>query len=496
MKTICMFLATTGLLSCSNSGRAAIDRGEQTAEDQTHGVATECAVRLDIPSKGLGPTISPLLFGHNFEITRKASWQGLSAQMLANRKFAAVGTNGLPLHWTVIGTHPDPVSWGGPSTMTLDSTTTYAGKNSLRVALGNEGGECGITQQHDRLTLEQDHRYRLHVWARADGPMTVIVRVKAPTGGQTNAPLFEVKRDISPANWQDVTEVFTASRNEPAACFEVVGVGVGAFNIGAVSLQDANAFHGMRRDVVECLKAMRVKLLRYPGGCFSEYYPWKDGLLPVDARPPIGPVSEDFLLPNSDRYDAHEIGIDDFMVLCGELGCEASITVRMGEGSPEEAASWVEYCNGGNDTNWGHLRQERGHREPYRVKYWSMGNEISAWGKGESKNVERYGEMCRDFAQAMRKVDPTIRLIASGMHGVHGKWPLSGTQAWTERILSLAGNAFDAYSYHEYIEPLDRIPRPGRICRLAVNWLDYQSRFGQEAVDAHSTTYSGPFGRG
>jgi alpha-L-arabinofuranosidase len=67
--------------------------------------------------------------------------------------------------------------------------------------------------------------------------------------------------------------------------------------------------------------------------------------------------------------------------------------------------------------------------------------------------------MCRDFAQAMRKVDPTIRLIASGMHGVHGKWPLSGTQAWTERILSLAGNAFDAYSYHEYIEPLDQISR-------------------------------------
>jgi alpha-L-arabinofuranosidase len=67
--------------------------------------------------------------------------------------------------------------------------------------------------------------------------------------------------------------------------------------------------------------------------------------------------------------------------------------------------------------------------------------------------------MCREFAQAMRKVDPTIRLIASGMHGVHGKWPLSGTQAWTERILSLAGNAFDAYSYHEYIEHLDQISR-------------------------------------
>jgi len=59
----------------------------------------------------------------------------------------------------------------------------------------------------------------------------------------------------------------------------------------------------------------------------------------------------------------------------------------------------------------------------------------------------------------MRRVDPTIRLIASGMHGVHGKWPMSGTETWTERLLSLAGNNFDAYSYHEYIEPLDTISR-------------------------------------
>ena len=419
-----------------------------TSLEQTSKVGNEQVVNLEIASRLSGRTISPLLFGHNFEITRKASWQGLSAEMLANRKLAAVGASGLPLHWTAIGTHRDPVADGRSSTVTLDHTNAYAGKNSLRVVLARDEEECGISQQHDRLTLEQGRRYRLHVWVRADAPVNVIVRLTATTGAQTISPLFEVKRDISPGGWQDITDEFTAARQEPAACFEVVGTGSGAFNIGAASLQDANAFHGMRRDVIACLKAMRVKLLRYPGGCFSEYYPWKDGLLPVDARPPIGPVSEDFLLPNSDRYDAHEIGIDDFMALCGELGCEASITVRMGEGSPEEAASWVEYCNSAPETKWGRLRQERGRREPYRVKYWSLGNEISAWGKGESKNAERYGWMCRDFAQAMRRVDPTIRLIASGMHGVHGEWPLSGTQAWTERILSLAGNAFDAYSYH------------------------------------------------
>jgi hypothetical protein len=442
----------------------AIVAGQGIGIDQTNRVGSEEAVSLEIPTRRSGCAISPLLFGHNFEITRKASWQGLAAEMLANRKFAAVGANGLPLHWMAIGTSKDPVAGGGPSTVTLDSTTAFAGKHSLRVALAHDGGECGISQQHDHLTLEEGRHYRLRVWVRAGAPMTVIVRVGATTGGQTNSLLWEVRRNISPAGWQEVTDEFTASRNEPAARFEVVGVGAdaNAFNVGAVSLQDANAFHGMRRDVIECLKAMQVRLLRYPGGCYSEYYNWKDGLLPADARPPIGPVLEDFLLPNSDRYDAHEIGIDDFMALCGELGCEASITVRMGEGSPDEAASWVEYCNGGKDTKWGRLRQERGHIEPYGVKYWSLGNEISAWGKGESKNVERYGEMCKEFAQAMRRIDPTIRLIGSGMHGVHERWPLRGTQAWTERILALAGGVLDAYSYHEYTEPLATVTQTAR----------------------------------
>jgi hypothetical protein len=142
------------LLSGGNVTQGAVGNGEQTVKDQSQSDAKEYAVRLEIPAKGRGPAISPLLFGHNFEITRKASWQGLSAEMLANRKFAALGTIGLPFHWTAISTPRDRNTGSGTSAVSLDSTTAYAGKYSVRVALPQAGGECGISQQHDRLTLD------------------------------------------------------------------------------------------------------------------------------------------------------------------------------------------------------------------------------------------------------------------------------------------------------------------------------------------------------
>ena len=73
----------------------------------------------------------------------------------------------------------------------------------------------------------------------------------------------------------------------------------------------------MRRDVIELFKQLKPSSLRWPGGCFAEYYNWKDGLLPVDKRPSVGPHRWVGLLPDSDGYDNHDIGTDEFIA----LGC-------------------------------------------------------------------------------------------------------------------------------------------------------------------------------
>lgn len=40
--------------------------------------------------------------------------------------------------------------------------------------------------------------------------------------------------------------------------------------------------NGMRTDVVEALREIKVPVLRWPGGCFADEYHWKDGIGPKE----------------------------------------------------------------------------------------------------------------------------------------------------------------------------------------------------------------------
>ena len=79
------------------------------------------------------------------------------------------------------------------------------------------------------------------------------------------------------------------------------------------------------------LKRMKPGTLRWPGGCYVEFYRWKEGLLPVDQRPPIGPSGQWWLLPGNDDFDPHEIGIDEFIALCREVGSEPAMMAGPGD---------------------------------------------------------------------------------------------------------------------------------------------------------------------
>ena len=127
--------------------------------------------------------------------------------------------------------------------------------------------------------------------------------------------LFEHKWPLKAGAWQLVSQEFTAATTGENNRLEISSQAAGVFWIGATSVQRADAFHGMRRDVIALLKRIKPGSLRYPGGCYAEFYRWQDGLLPVDQRPPIGPTGLSFLLPENDDYDSHEIGIDEFIAL-------------------------------------------------------------------------------------------------------------------------------------------------------------------------------------
>jgi alpha-N-arabinofuranosidase len=123
---------------------------------------------------------------------------------------------------------------------------------------------------------------------------------------------------------------------------------------------------GIRNDVVEALKKIKVPVLRWPGGCFADAYHWRDGIGPREN----GGVTE------NNHFGTHE-----FLELCRLLGAEPYINGNMGSGTVEEMSEWVEY--------------ENGQEEPWRVKYWGVGNE--SWGCGGEMTAAHYTDLYRRY---------------------------------------------------------------------------------------------------
>jgi len=355
-------------------------------------------ISVKIDAKNQGGVISPLLFGHNLEHTRKAIWKGISAEMVENRKFAAVD-GGMPMRWTT-------VTGKG---VAIDTMVAFTGKNSVRLDNAN-GTTCGIQQQHEWLAFRKGKKYAFRIWTMSENNQTLRLQI-------TDRPAFNliVNRDTitKSGDWQLWSGEFVSPFSVEDARFQIQLVTPGSVWIGAISLMPADNFNGMRRDVVDLLKQLKPGCLRWPGGCFAEYYNWKEGLLPVDQRPPIGPGQWAGQFTDTDGYDNHEIGTDEFIALCRELNTIPQITTRFSEGTPEEAGSWVEYCNGSIASQWGKLRAERGHPDPYRVKYWYMGNELTGMSllKGEGRtNPKVMASLCLPHIEAMKKADPSIEI--------------------------------------------------------------------------------------
>lgn len=144
--------------------------------------------------------------------------------------------------------------------------------------------------------------------------------------------------------------------------------------------------HGFRTDVLRALRRIRPNILRWPGGCFADIYHWRDGVGPKNQRPVR--LSDDELLGQGlgqsdvawNIEESNRFGTDEFIDYCREIGAEPYICANVGSGTPEEAAAWVEYCNGTGNTSYAHQRQANGHQQPHKVKYWGLGNEIDETG--------------------------------------------------------------------------------------------------------------------
>jgi alpha-N-arabinofuranosidase len=204
------------------------------------------------------------------------------------------------------------------------------------------------------------------------------------------------------------------------------------------SLADAK---GYRQDVMRAIKGLGVTILRWPGGNFVSGYNWKDGIGPRAMRPVRPEGAWGALEPNT-------FGTDEFLDYSERLGVEPYICINAGLGTVEDARQWVEYTNESRDTYWARERRKNGRDKPYNVKYWGLGNEIDGpWQLGH-KNAEDYVKFALEAAKAMRRVDPSIKLIASGSSNFRQGWDWVG---WNRRVLEGLGNEIDYISLHTYI---------------------------------------------
>lgn len=406
------------------------------ASSQVH-FAQQKPIEIDLEKADHGAVISPLLFGHNLEVTRRGFWGGISAQMVANRKFAAV-QNGLPKQWEIIG---------GASVAHIDTGTYYAGRQSLRLTIPAKGLVVGIRQQQQILAVKKGDVYEFRIWIKTSSQRSISFRMVDSSGKKIYTKQFKVQ----PGEWELLTSEFKASVTSVNCKIEIITQDPGQFWIGAVSLMPFDNFHGMRKDVVELLKKLQPGCLRFPGGCYAEFYSWKDGLLPVDKRSPIYQTGLDFLLRDTDDTDNHEMGIDEFIALCKVVGAEPIITARVSENSPQDAADWVSYCNGDLSSPWGMVRIERGHQQPFNVRWWFVGNELYSFGRGLATGIKGASEQSILFSKAMKEVDSSINLVPSTQFG-------SGNISadWNSPLLNTAGNYTNAVTAHQYM--LDTYP--------------------------------------
>ena len=192
---------------------------------------------------------------------------------------------------------------------------------------------------------------------------------------------------------------------------------------------------GYRKDVFEALKELKVPVMRWPGGCFADDYHWMDGIGPLENRAKIsnnnwGGTMED-----------NSFGTHEFLNLCEMLDIEPYISGNVGSGTVEEMAKWVEYMTSGSQSTMANLRRANGREEPWKVKYFGIGNE--AWGCGGNMTPQYYSDTYKRYATYLRNYSGNrLYKIASGASDYD--------YDWTEVLMKAIGNSMSGISLHYY----------------------------------------------
>jgi alpha-N-arabinofuranosidase len=412
-------------------------------------------VRVSIDASKTGAPISKYLYGQFLEHGGNIVNENIWAEMLEDRKFYNPVSSKAPEQpagppWRRHGPirHWAPV--GGDLVVTMDTKDPYTGDHTPLIQLG--GAEAhGIRQ--NGLAVRKGKAYIGRIVLAGSAGAAVTVTLAWGSEASQRQTLTITALDSA---YRTFPLQFQAQGDSDDGQLEIAGTGAGSFHVGAVSLMPADNIEGFRAEVIAALGQLRSGVYRFPGGNFVSAHEWRDAVGDPDKRPPVYDPVWRAVQPN-------DVGTDEFLTLCRLLGVDAYITVNAGFGDAWNAKELVEYTNGAVTTPMGKWRAANGHPQPYNVKLWGIGNE--PWGDYQmgAMSTEQF-ELKHDmFARAMRKVDPSITLIAGGampdvMTGANQSKRIGGkfvpdyltTADWSGHMLAHCLDNIDMLSEHYY----------------------------------------------
>jgi len=388
------------------------------------------------PTEQLG-RINPDIYGlfastcyHEFD-------GGLWAEMLVSRKFAEHDFEdksfGIVRPWFLLGANEHIYA-------EHDNSIFYCGSQSQKIVSKNDKEhQSGIGQ--GRLFLQRQKRYNVRVNLTHQGvtsPVTIALEDESKVLSKKDIRLVGT-------DWQRFAFDLEVPKTVEKGKFTITFKGPGTLWVGSASLMPADNMSGYRKDVIEALRAIRPSNIRGLGGNNISCWRWKEALGNIDKRP----ARFDRAFPDDDRWITNDVGIDEFIQLCRLVGARPYIVVNAGDGTAQEAADLVEYCNGSNDTPYGRIRAENGHPEPYNVELWGIGNEM--YGNWQIGHVDgqTYAKRHLEFAKAMLAVDKSVRIVAVGAR--YWKFP-----RWNQALFETATEYFDYLNLHSYAKKYRR----------------------------------------
>jgi alpha-N-arabinofuranosidase len=327
----------------------------------------------------------------------------------------------------------------------------------------------GVVPRHGffqpRVPVRAGAVYRGSLWMKTEGYAGgVTVALESDVNlGETYA---EAKVDNVSGDWRRYDFTLRPKQADPLARLCVLFDGRGRVWVDQVSLMPADAAPGgVRRDVFERVRDVKPAFIRWPGGNVAQDYRWLWA---------VGPRDERFTWVNlswKNEPEPSDFGTDEYVAFARAAGAEPSITVNVeGRGATaEEAAAWVEYCNGAAATKYGALRAANGHPEPHAVKFWEVGNEIwGDWVRGHS-DAATYARNLLTYARAMRAVDPSIKLIAVGDNDMR----------WNRTVLEGAGREIDYLAIHHYYGRRESAGDPSNLLARPLHYARFYEQVGR-----------------